>query len=412
MAAEHVAAACPRPRPAGRARRRAGRGSARGSCRRGSRGPGSRASPPPAGSAARAMLPDLGLGELAEGEAQAGEQLRPQRRRACRSGPCAGRRRAPAAAPRRRERRARSGRSRARRAEAVGERQHRVEAHHAVAAHAGVGRAPARVLGDVVVDDARRGSCSSRSSVRCGRPMRVGERARVEDRLGRAAAALPSPAGSAHSLSVTATTSWPPRARAARRRRCRRRRSTPTRTRSGAGSAVTAAAQTPRALGAGRPRRGRPRGACRATGRPARLRSSADPTARPRARCSPRQAHAGAAGRDGRAAALGVEGDLRRAGRRRRAARPAPRRRRREPPALPTTAPSGTGPRPCGSVRCCAKGCTPRSLDRPPRRTMLNRLRYEQGTQRVPAAVRTAAPVPTGFRATSTCAERRSRRTG
>ena len=36
-----------------------------------------------------------------------------------------------------------------------------------------------------------------------------------------------------------------------------------------------------------------------------------------------------------------------------------------EPPALPTNAPSGTGPRPCGSVRCCSKGCTPRSLDSP-----------------------------------------------
>ena len=127
--------------------------------------------------AARAMSRTCGLGEPAEREAQAARAA---------SGRSAGEhvglvlvrvggaRRA--AGPRRRRRSARSGPvASALGAEAVGERQHRVEAHEAVAAHAGVRACGRRRARRGSRRRRRRGSASSTSSVRCGRPMRVGQ---------------------------------------------------------------------------------------------------------------------------------------------------------------------------------------------------------------------------------------------
>ena len=72
-----------------------------------------------------------------------------------------------------------------------------------------------------------------------------------------------------------------------------------------------------------------------------------------------------AAGRDGRAAALGVEAWPARSGRRRTRSATRTRSPQAQPPALPTSAPSGTGPRPAGSRQVLLEGMHPRSLGRP-----------------------------------------------
>ena len=71
-----------------------------------------------------------------------------------------------------------------------------------------------------------------------------------------------------------------------------------------------------------------------------------------------------------RATALGIEGHGGERSRRRCLQRTRMTSPHAAPPALPTKAPSGTGPRPRGSLRCCSKGCTPGSLDRRRSRTL------------------------------------------
>ena len=288
---------------------------------------------------------------------------RPQRRRACRSGPC----RASAA-------RASSGPSRVALdarvvagderlgADALGQRQHRVEAHQAVAAHARVRRAAALVLGEEVVDD--RGAepvLAGRASGAAG-PSSGRARARRAPPAASSSCASPSPSWSAQSLSVTATTSLPARgARAAPRPRCRRRRSSrPARVRArgveqrlapSAPSASTSArcsASAARSAAWSLPGDSPPSSAAIAPAPTRAASSSGAPSA------SDTQA---LRGRERRAAALGVEGRPRRRDRPRATrARPARGRRRQRRRRCRRRARRARARGRAGRVRCCSNG--------------------------------------------------------
>ena len=214
VAAEHVAREVDDLAGALARRRRGARGSGRGSCRRGSRGPGSRASPRPSR-----------LGRARDARAPRAWSGRPsgKRRRASSCGSsagehvglvlAAGRRRGRAAGRRRRPRCGRSGRSTSALApSAVGQRQHRVEAHQAVAAHAGVRRAAGRVLGEIVVDHRlAEAVLAGRGSGAAG-PVECASARAVSTACGEQQLRSPSPSWSAQSLRVTATTSCTVRA--------------------------------------------------------------------------------------------------------------------------------------------------------------------------------------------------------
>ena len=215
------------------------------------------------------------------------------------------------------------------RAERAGERQHRVEAHLAVAAHARVGRAPPRRSRSGSRPPPRRGSARAGRASRAGCPCGGPARARPARRRGEQQLRSPSVAGSDHSSSVTATTSSPASsascaaaalstppliatsvrrglaAQAAARRRGPRRRARgaarrPRARRRAGPRAAARRARRPRRppvsargrRGTGRPPRARPR----RSRRPARRRSRW-PRSRPRPRGRPRRARPRGRGR-------------------------------------------------------------------------------------------------------------------
>ncbi len=204
---------------------------------------------------------------------------------------------------------------------------------------------------------------SSRSSVRCGRPIECASARAAEHRLRRAAAALAvallvGPELQRHGDDLVAR----PARRAAPPRRCRRRRSS----RRARGPARPAASGAPR-----RGRRGK-RAVQRVGGEVGGMELPRRQAAQlagdvARRRSAPRRARR----RPGRATRTRCRPrSSRRSPRRRRSTsrdatvtRPHSATRTRSPqgapPALPTYAPAGTGPRPRGSLRCCSKGMHP-----------------------------------------------------
>ena len=261
----------------------------------------------------------------------AGEATPAPARRACSSGPCrasAATRSRPAAGARVVAGRERVG------AEALGELEHRVEPHAAVAAHARVRRQPGGVRRRATARRRRRGTR------RAGRARGAAGRARARARERRAPPAReqqlrsPSFSGSDHSSSVTATARVPAQHRRdgavdAAAHRDQQRARAPARARA-------ARAPRRRARGAARRRRARRRGAWPARARRARPRSHRPRRAPPRAAARPLdERHRGAAGGD-----RACRSRARRSRRRRRARRSsASETRTRSPQAAPPAAP-------------------------------------------------------------------------
>ena len=184
------------------------------------------------------------------------------------------------------------------RAQPVGQLEHRVEPHVAVAAHARVRRLAGRVVGQPGIDDAG-AELGAQVDREVGHAQAVRQLARAADRLRRAAARL------AVVLRVGPQLERDPdrlraraRRRAAPRRRCRRRRSSPPACGRRAGPGPRSRAPRRRARGAERRPRAPPRGAWPRSARRARLRSPrrrplpppamARPARGRRRRCRPR----------------------------------------------------------------------------------------------------------------------------